>query len=54
MDKKVYTVTEVAQMLGLSRPKVYKMIQDGELVKLKVSSRVLISKHHFDEFLRSS
>lgn len=49
--KQTYTVTEVAAKLGISRPKVYKMIKDGELEKIKISNLVLISHRALENLL---
>jgi excisionase family DNA binding protein len=36
VEKLLYRVTEAAQMLGLSRSKVYVLIQDGVLPSVRV------------------
>ena len=37
-DKKLYTVSEVAKMLGLTREAVYHMIKRGELPTIKLGT----------------
>jgi excisionase family DNA binding protein len=40
--KLLYRVTEVAAALGLSRAKVYQLIQSGELRSVKIDSSRLV------------
>ena len=48
---RVYTIAEVAKMLGLSRPTVYDMVKKGEL---KRTSRGQISEYAVHQYLTSS
>lgn len=38
------TVSEAAEMIGISRPKVYDLIRDGELPALKAGKKIVILK----------
>lgn len=37
-----YSVRDVAEMLGLGRTTVYKLIGDGHLTRIKIGARTLI------------
>lgn len=43
MDKLASSVRETCANLGLSEPTVYRLIKKGELVKIKVGRRTLIT-----------
>lgn len=50
-DKKVYTISEIQDILGISLSSVYKVIKSKQFHSVKVGHRVLISKKSFDEWL---
>lgn len=52
-DKLVYTVREVAKMLGVSTATAYEQCSCGHLPTLKIGRRVLIPRAAFDKFLNS-
>lgn len=42
------SITEAAEVLGVSRPHLYRMAQDGELRSVRIGRRVLIPKMEID------
>ncbi len=51
-EKRCYTVKEVQEMLGVSRPTVYKLIEKNEFSTLKLDGgKYLISVKSFDNWL---
>lgn len=42
-DKLVYSVAEAAEVLGISRPKVYDLLRRDDFPSFKVGGRVLVS-----------
>lgn len=53
VERRVYFVSEVAEILGVSRQTVLKYIKNGVVPGLRVGGRYLIMKDEFDAFLRS-
>ena len=49
-DKITVSVTEAAQLLGLSRPTVYKLIHRGDFPVLRVGTRTLIHRARLEEW----
>lgn len=43
VDKLTYSITETAQILGLSRPKVYDLLHRADFPAFRVGGRVLVS-----------
>lgn len=43
MDKLTYSPTETAQVLGVSKPTVYKLMARADFPSFKVGSRTLVS-----------
>ena len=52
-DKKSYTVTEIQQMLGVSRPTAYKLIKQNVFQSIRVNNSIRIIKVSFDAWLAS-
>lgn len=50
-DRKVLTVAEVAQQLGIGRNLAYEAVRTGEIPAIRVGHRILIPKTAFDEWL---
>lgn len=50
--KKVYTVDEIQDILGIGLSTTYKLIKAKQFHSVKVGHRVLISKKSFDEWLQ--
>lgn len=51
MNRPVRTVTEVAAVLGVSRPTVRKLIADGHLEKLPLTGRTLVTVASLENML---
>ena len=52
LEREVYTVGEVARLLGVSAPHIYRAINKGELPGgMKIGRRYIISKSKFDKYL---
>lgn len=50
-EKLVYSVSEVGQLLGVSRPKVYDLTNRSDFPVVQVGRRKLIPKKEFEEWL---
>ena len=50
-EKLVYSVTEAAEALGVSRPTMYELIHREGFPSLKVGRRVLISRQRLAEWV---
>ncbi len=49
-EKRCYTVKEVQEMLGISRPTVYELLKKNEFRWIQIGNKYL-SKKSFDEWL---
>lgn len=50
-EKRCYTVKEVQEMLGISRPTVYDLLQQNQFRWFRIGNKYRISKNSFDEWL---
>ena len=50
-EKRCYTVKEVQEMLGISRPTVYELLKKNEFRWIQIGTKYRISKKSFDEWL---
>ena len=50
-EKRCYTVKEVQEMLGISRPTVYELLKKNEFRQIQIGNKYRISKKSFDEWL---
>ncbi len=50
--KEFLSINEVCQLVGISRRTVYRLIEYGDLKKIKVRSRTLINRSALDRLLR--
>ena len=50
-EKRCYTVKEVQEMLGISRPTVYELLKKNEFRWIQIGNKYRISKNSFDEWL---
>ena len=50
-EKRCYTVKELQEILGISRPTVYELLKKNEFRWVKINSNYRISKKSFDEWL---
>ena len=53
MERRTISVAETAIVLGVSRPTVYKMIQDGGFQAVKLRRRTVIPIVELDEWIRA-
>lgn len=51
-DKLTYSPTETAQVLGVSRPTVYKLMARADFPVFKVGSRTLVSAEGLREWVK--
>ncbi|MEQ3655906.1 MAG: helix-turn-helix domain-containing protein [Dokdonia sp.] len=49
-NKEFLSINEVAQFIGISRRTVYRLIEKGNLTKLKIGSRTLIKRETLNQF----
>lgn len=50
-EKRCYTVKELQEILGISRPTVYELLKKNEFRWILVGGKYRISKKSFDEWL---
>ena len=50
-DKRTYTVDEIQDILGISRPTAYNLVKKGLFHSVRVGGHIRISKKSFDEWL---
>ena len=50
-DRRVWTVTEVAVLLGISRAHAYNLVAQGEIPHLRLGRRIVVPKVAVDELL---
>ena len=50
-DKRTYTVDEIQDILGISRPTAYNLVNQDVLVSVRVGGHIRISKKSFDDWL---
>ena len=53
MDKLAYSLTETAQVLGVSRPTVYALIKQPGFPVFQIGSRKLVSVEGLRDWIRS-
>lgn len=54
VEKIVYTVEEIAEMLTMSKSTVYTMVREGELQGVKVRGGTRILKTSLEEYLQKN
>lgn len=52
MTRKAYKIAEVATLLGLGRTTIYRLIEQGDLSRIKVGASTLIPAEDVDALLR--
>jgi excisionase family DNA binding protein len=50
IGKLFYTVTEAGEILGLGRTSIYRLIDDGDLLAVKIGRSRRISKSALEDF----
>ena len=53
-DRRVWTVTEVAVLLGISRAHAYDLVAQGAIPHLRLGRRIVVPKIAVDELLRGA
>lgn len=48
-----YTVKEASEMLGLSKSRLYEMVQFDEIPYMKIGGKILLPKKEFESWLKS-
>lgn len=51
MERLTYTVTEVAQLLGISRGSAYTHVRTGEIPSITIGGRIMIPRRVIDALL---
>ena len=51
MERLTYTVTEVAELLGISRGSAYTHVRTGEIPSITIGGRIVIPRRVVDEML---
>ena len=54
MERRTYTVTEAATVLGISRTSAYERVRAGELPALRLGRRIVIARAVIDAFVSGS
>lgn len=54
MDKIVYTIPEVAQLLGISRSYAYELVKRNEIPILKLGKRRMIPKQYLEQWIQQN
>ena len=52
MNRKAYRVNEVAETLSVGRTTIYKLINSGELERIKIGATTLVTAASVDELLQ--
>lgn len=53
MEKLTYTVDEIGQLLGISRPKAYELANRKDFPTLRIGKRILIPAERFHQWLNT-
>ena len=51
MNRRTYTVTETARILGISRSSAYEAVRRGEIPSITIGHRIVVSRATIDELL---
>lgn len=52
-DKRTYTVSEIAALLGISRKSAYALVKSGQFGYIRAGRMIRVSKVSFDRWLNS-
>lgn len=50
-QRQTYTVTEVAEILGIGRNTAYESCRNGEIATIRIGGRILVPRYVIDELL---
>ena len=53
VERRTYTVDDVAQILGVGRTSAYHLVNEGHFKVVRIGNAIRISKRSFDEWLDS-
>lgn len=53
LEKQVYTIPEVAQLLGISKSYAYELVKRKEIPVLELGTRKMVPKKKFEEWLNN-
>ena len=53
LERRTYTVDDIAQILGIGRPSAYLLVKEGHFKIGRIGNAIRISKRSFDEWLDS-
>lgn len=51
MEKVFYTPQQIAEMLGVRKETIYRLIKKGEIPSIRIGTRYKVLKEQFDEWL---
>lgn len=51
IDKRTYTVSEIAALLGISRKSAYALVKSGQFSYIRAGRMIRVSKVSFDKWL---
>ena len=51
VDRRVYTATEISQILGIGMTNTYQLIKEGHFRTVRIGTAIRISKKSFDDWL---
>ncbi len=51
MERLTYTVSEVAQLLGISRGSAYNHVRSGDIPSITIGGRIVVPRRAIDELL---
>jgi excisionase family DNA binding protein len=54
LDRVAYTVAEVAQLLGLSRDRVYELVRCNRIPSKRLGRRIVIPRKPFERWLEAA
>lgn len=54
VGKRTYTVDEIQDILGISRPTAYALVKRNEFRSIRIGGQIRISKKSFDDWLDQS
>ena len=53
LECRAYTVNDIAQILGVSQARAYRLVQEGLFKSVRIGNAIRISKRSFDHWLES-
>jgi excisionase family DNA binding protein len=53
MHKKLLNPAEAAEMIGISRTKVYELLAGGQIASVKIGARRLVPVEKIDEYIET-